>query len=323
MFLALDAQYPLAALGTRDLPTESWLREYTGNGDEPALHRYRGFMDVKKHGDAGDVAGDIAAGFADRTEFIAEALWRRADVSHQIMHMRRCPDELWQSAQHKRSERFSRPAALCDALNSLALAETNAGKACSEPSGRDQHFERAAIAYKHMHQQAANPEHHARLHQWPNEVQRLCRLAQKALYEVGTMHRDHCDLVHEQDRPDPGADDLLATVQDISVERRMEALRVASASALLEAERSAASLTPPDAQRRLDACVALAELYLEWDEFARALGVLEVAAAIRAVSQVNRAKILYTRVSAAGYTHHAPCCIRALVPQMKDVIMAC
>jgi hypothetical protein len=147
----LDEAYPIIATGK--LPDAKWLKTYCGEGFEPALGRYLNFS---AHGDdstAGDVAGDIAKGFAERGRYDEEAIWRRVDVAHQLRHLRRKPDDLGLGKKRM----MSRQAAVSDALNSLAVCESNAGQAEGNEANSQRQakcFARSAVAYKHMFEQA-------------------------------------------------------------------------------------------------------------------------------------------------------------------------
>ena len=267
--------YPLAALDSAQLPTDKRLAKWVASGSEPELRRFKGFIDVKNYGDAGDCAGEIAGGwYRAHSDYRSEVLWRRADVSCQILHLRRQPDLI--SRKGCDTLIRTRPHSLVDALNSLAVAERDVAAEESELpwDARERHFRRAAEAYKHMHEMAVRFLSHPRFDEADRDGVRV--YAQKALYGLGRLHMDLGECL----------DDQLCVEADpvgiIRLERRLEATRAAARAQLLQAHQHAESLPSKRAERRVDALVLLANLHLDWGEHAHALGCLAIAEKLQA-----------------------------------------
>ena len=276
----------MAALDSARLPTDKRLAKWVASGSEPELRRFKGFIDVKNYGDAGDCAGEIAgAWYRAHSDYRSEVLWRRADVSCQILHLRRQPDLISRKGCDTLIK--TRPHSLVDALNSLAVAERDVATEESERplDARERRFRRAAEAYKHMHEMAVRFLSHPRFDEADRDGMRV--YAQKALYGLGQLHMDLGDCLQLYDEVDP--------VGCIRLECRLEATRAAARAQLLQAYRLAESLPTKRAERRVDALVLLANLHLEWGEHAHALGCLAIAEKLQArLPEKLAADVTYT-----------------------------
>jgi hypothetical protein len=288
----------LAALDSAQLPTDKRLAKWVASGSEPELRRFKGFIDVKNYGDAGDCAGEIAGGwYRAHSDYKSEVLWRRADVSCQILHLRRQPDLI--SRKGCDTLIRTRPHSLVDALNSLAVAERDVAAEESELpwDARERHFRRAAEAYKHMHEMAVRFLSHPRFDEADRDGVRV--YAQKALYGLGRLHMDLGECLDAQlsVEADP--------VGSIRLERRLEATLAAARALLLQAHQHAESLPSKRAERRVDALVLLANLHLEWGEHAHALGCLAIAEKLQArLPSKLAADVTYTVASVLRSLRH-------------------